>query len=357
MTTPKKAEIQPPAPAVPPLGWKRKRGSTDFHTAPQQHRASDYTVGIICALPHEMAAASAVLDETHPDLTEQDPSDHNSYRLGRILDHHVVIASLPAGMYGSGPAATVSKDLLRTFKSIRFGLLVGIGGAAPSKGHDLRLGDVVVSKPNGKHGGVIQFDRGKKLQVGEFERTGSLGVLPILLLTALSRMQADLELKGSSISHYLAEMIEKWPRLKKEYSYRGQEKDTLYKASYVHPNDEDSCELCDKTQQEVRMPREDSSPRIHFGNIASSNQVMKDAITRNKLGETLDALCFEIGAAGLIDFPCLVIRGISDYCDSHKNDSWQKYAAASAAAFAKDFLQFVPAKMVERQKPILFESG
>ncbi|KAL3444390.1 hypothetical protein BJX65DRAFT_310973 [Aspergillus insuetus] len=44
-------------------------------------------------------------------------------------------------------------------------------------------------------------------------------------------------------------------------------------------------------------------------------------------------------AAGLMNtYPCLVIRGICDYADSHKNKAWQGYAAATAAAFAKELL-------------------
>ncbi|TQV96575.1 hypothetical protein V2A60_003037 [Cordyceps javanica] len=54
-------------------------------------------------------------------------------------------------------------------------------------------------------------------------------------------------------------------------------------------------------------------------------------------------------AAGVAQaFPCLVIRGISDYCDSHKNDSWQKYAATVAAAFAKELLDYIDPAHVEK---------
>ncbi|KAL9625275.1 MAG: hypothetical protein Q9160_000677 [Pyrenula sp. 1 TL-2023] len=205
-------------------GAKRLKRS---HEDSPQYRRSDFTVGIICALPVETAATSAILDEIYPDLTEQDISDHNSYRLGRIHVHNVVIASLPAGQYGTTPAATCSKDMLRTFKSIRFGLLVGIGGAVSSADYDIRLGDVVVSQPDGQHGGVIQFDRGRNNQVGDFERTGNLNNPPKVLLAALSRMQADMELNESFIPQYLAQMVEKWPKLRKDYSYQGQEKDIL----------------------------------------------------------------------------------------------------------------------------------
>lgn len=55
-------------------------------------------------------------------------------------------------------------------------------------------------------------------------------------------------------------------------------------------------------------------------------------------------------AAGLMDnFPCLVIRGICDYSDSHKNKRWQEYAAATAAAYAKELLSVVPCcPLIER---------
>jgi nucleoside phosphorylase len=97
----------------------------------------EYNVSWICALPLEMAAAVVMLDEVHEDLQEQEPSDHNNYKLGRIQNHNVVIACLPAGLYGTNSAANVSKDLVRTFKSIRFSLMVGIGGGAPSSTNDI----------------------------------------------------------------------------------------------------------------------------------------------------------------------------------------------------------------------------
>ncbi|KAK2728900.1 ankyrin repeat-containing protein [Colletotrichum kahawae] len=114
-----------------------------------------------------MAAAKGMLDQIHPNLPQQNPADHNSYILGQVQGHNVVIACLPAGIYGTTPAATVAKDLLRTFKSIRFGLMVGIGGGVPSRTHDIRLGDIVVSQPTGTNGGVVQYDRGKTVQEGE----------------------------------------------------------------------------------------------------------------------------------------------------------------------------------------------
>jgi nucleoside phosphorylase len=52
------------------------------------------------------------------------------------------------------------------------------------------------------------------------------------------------------------------------------------------------------------------------------------------------------------NFPCLVIRGICDYADSHKNDVWHRYAAVTAAAYAKEFLFHVSADQTRHEKPI-----
>jgi hypothetical protein len=105
-----------------------------------------------------------------------------------------------------------------------------------------------------------------------------------------------------------------------------------------------NCQGCDQSQLEGRKIRRSGEPKIHYGGIASSNQVMKDAATRECLAKELDIICFEMEAAGLMDvLPCLPIRGICDYSDSHKAKDWQKYAAAVAAAYAREFLEALPA--------------
>lgn len=52
------------------------------------------------------------------------------------------------------------------------------------------------------------------------------------------------------------------------------------------------------------------------------------------------------------DFSCLVIRGICDYADSHKNKIWQPYAAAVAGAYAKELLSVIPGQAVMDLPPI-----
>lgn len=100
---------------------------------------------------------------------------------------------------------------------------------------------------------------------------------------------------------------------------------------------------CDVDQQITRTPRSSHEPEIHYGIIASGNQVVKDAHTRDQIAKKLGALCFEMEAAGIMNqLPCLVIRGVCDYCDSHKNKEWQGYAALTAAAYTKELLSVVP---------------
>jgi nucleoside phosphorylase len=112
----------------------------------------EYQVGWVCALSKELTAARAMLDEEHEEFQNRVAQDNNSYVLGRVHEHNVVMACLPAGMYGTNSAATVANNMLRTFTGIRFGLMVGIGGGIPNlnKGWDIRLGDVVVSQPDGR---------------------------------------------------------------------------------------------------------------------------------------------------------------------------------------------------------------
>lgn len=308
-----------------------------------------------------MAAAKAMLDELHEDLQQSDPNDHNSYILGRIKDHKVVMAGLPEGIYGTNAAANVAKDMLRTFKSVRTGLMVGIGGGIPSDVHDIRLGDIVVSQPSGTNGGVVQHDLRKTLGAGKFERVGMLNSPPKALLTPLKRLktQHQHQLQDSEISKLLKDMIKKYPVMtKRGYTHQGAAADRLFQIAYDHPPTAATCELCDPSKEVTRESRDSLDPIIHYGSIASGNQLIKDAATRERLREEYGVLCCEMEAAGLmLDFPCLVIRGICNYSDSHKNESWQNYAAATAAAFAKEFLHFTYAREIRQEKTILQVSG
>ncbi|KAH6679336.1 putative kinesin light chain [Halenospora varia] len=309
----------------------------------------DYQIGIICALATEMAAMVAMLDEAHPKLPRL-AGDDNEYTLGKIGVHNIVIACLPAGLMGNGPAAIVANSMQRSFP-IKFGLMVGVGGGVWSKRDDVRLGDIVVSQPTGAHGGVVQWDFGKVGQGGEFRRTGSLNKPPPILLNALQELRTFDITDGVDIQECLSIMVQNKPRIGRTYRYHGADRDQLFAATYEHEGDE-TCEQCDLESILQRLPRDNPSPKIHYGNIASGNEVMKHGVTRDRIANDLGVICFEMEAAGLMDnFRCIVIRGICDYADSHKNKIWQPYAAATAAAFARVLLRFIDEQEVIKMSP------
>ncbi|KAH8127183.1 hypothetical protein FP744_10007490 [Trichoderma asperellum] len=320
---------------------------------------ADYTVGWICALSVEYVAAQVFLDEKHQAPEHVHPSDDNDYALGQIGRHNVVIAVLPKGEYGISSATGVAKNMLHSFPNIRIGLMVGIGGGAPSQKHDIRLGDVVVSAPCDGTGGVFQYDFGKAIQDGTFYTTGFLNQPPRVLQTAVSGLEADYEIYGHKLEEAINNVLDKLPRLRRKYGRPLPISDRLYQSSAVHPlNNEENCASCCGNLSSdivVRADRteEDDNPAIHYGLIASANKVMKDALIRDSLIKEKDVLCFEMEAAGLMNqFPCLVIRGICDYSDSHKSKEWQGYASMTAAAYAKDLLSRVPPSKVEAESRI-----
>lgn len=285
---------------------------------------SDYTVGWICALPQtELVAAGAMLDDEHPVLPAADPNDINSYLLGRIGDHNVVIACLPAEQAGKVPAATVAKDMVRSFPAIRFGLMVGIGGGVPyyrqNEGdidvdqsddsededpdeiQDIRLGDVVISLHSKSSEAIIQYDFGKSIQNQEFIRAGGqLNKPPGIVLNAVSMLQGQHARKGHKICELLSKMLANNPRMEKKFKHPGSAKDQLFKSETSHAEGK-KCESCrgpDDTNLVKRKRRSSDEPRIHYGTIGSADQVMKDALLRDKWSQREKIKCFEMEAAG-----------------------------------------------------------
>ena len=300
-------------------------------------RPKDYTVGWICALPIELAAAQEMLDEKH-EGPPYDSFDANLYTLGCIGCHNVVLSCLSAGQIGPQSAANVATRMKAKFTSIRFGLMVGIGGGVPSSERDMRLGDVVVSQPHLEHGGVVQYDSGKTGPDGWKTRTGWLNAPPAVLLQAVSELRARYYRDRSNFAPYLS-TFDRLDNFRRDSAGS----DVLFEATYNHVGGE-TCEQCSKEKEVKRPPRGGQNVVIHYGTIASGIQVIKDGIGRDRISRELGGvLCFEMEASGLMnDFPCLVIRGICDYADSHKNKKWQPYAAATAAVCAKEILSIIP---------------
>jgi len=271
----------------------------------------DYTVGWICVLQTELAAARKILDKEYRKRFGLG-HDQNIYIPGKIGHCNVVIAALPMGWTGNNPAVMVATRMMIKFPNIKFGLLVGIGGGLPHGGNDIRLGDVVVSKPDGEFGGVVEYDMGRYTN-GGFVHTGALNAPPEKLLSVLQFMAPH----GACFGEYHSE-------------YPGEDLDQLH----------DESERLIERESGNRK----NGPHVFYGTIASGNSVIKDVSKRKELINDYGVLCCEMEAAGLMNnpFPCIIIRGISDYADSYKGDKWQNYAATTAARYAKNFLSEVP---------------
>ncbi|KAH0360732.1 ankyrin repeat protein, partial [Aureobasidium melanogenum] len=273
-------------------------------------RREQYTVGWVCALPTEATAAQAMLDETYPALLSTNTHNSNVYIFGRVCNHKVVIATLPSGSYGTTSAATTAKEMLLDFPKIRFGLLVGIGGGIPNEEKDIRLGDVVVSKPQGTIGGVLQFDLGKETNEG-FERTGTLNRPPDVLLKAIAILESRHALRRSiDVPRYISEAYEKFPDY--EADHPGPEQDRLFEAEYDHvPMQAPTCKRCDLDRLVDRKARKSQSPVIHYGLIGSGNQVIKNS--HRKIYLILDALDeFGVDRQDLLEW----IESIAEFASS-----------------------------------------
>ncbi|KAF2196134.1 purine and uridine phosphorylase [Delitschia confertaspora ATCC 74209] len=295
-----------------------------------------------------MIGSDVFLNEKHVGPEYLSSNDNNDYTLGRIGKHNVVIAVLPEGEYGISSAASVARDMLSSFPNIRIGLM-----------HDIRLGDVVVSAPRDGKGGVFQYDFGKTIQDQSFQQTFFLNQPPTLLRTAVNGLESQYEIDGHDLNAAIDRILQEKPRLRKKYGKPSPDSDRLYLPTVQHPldNEANCAEVCSNASSDLilrdRRTEHENNPAIHYGLIASANQLMKNALIRDKLANENGVLCFEMEAAGLMNhFPCLVIRGICDYSDTHKNKEWQGYAAMVAAAYAKDILCRILPSKVEAEKKI-----
>jgi len=197
-------------------------------------------------------------------------------------------------------------------------------------------------------GGVLQYDLGKTIKDGKFIQTGSLNKPPTVLMTGVSKLRARYLRKGNAIREHVDSMLESNPAMQQNFKHRNPEDDQLFQVDYDHMDGKKDCKNCNEDRLVRRKSRTPDVPVVHYGLIGSANQVMRHGVTREKLRQERGILCFEMEAAGLMDnFPCLVIRGICDYSDTHKNKDWQSYAAATAAAYAKELLGVITPAQVD----------
>jgi hypothetical protein len=243
--------------------------------------ADSYTVGLIYIKPLEMNAITVMLDETHesPPLRLE---DDNEYTLGKIGNHNVAIAGPPRGAQGKVAIADVVGCIRLTFKNIRVGLLVGIGGGVPHlPKHDVRLGDVVVGAPE-VGPAVVQYDLGKQLPNG-IEVTRTLNKPPALLLRVVDKVDNRYQMVKEGEEDFFTAHLQRFAnRRRMKHLYRHPSlPDRLFQANYNH-QDGTRCSSHDQ-RYEVKRPDRDplSEIRVHYSTILSGDLVMKSGAIRD----------------------------------------------------------------------------
>ncbi|KAF7136838.1 hypothetical protein CNMCM5793_006408 [Aspergillus hiratsukae] len=346
-------------------------------------RNSDFGVGILSALPLEAHADRGIFDEIYYDGTEEADAgtngraykDTNSYTKGRIGPHEVVLAHIP-GM-GKANASNAASNLRLSFTGLQLVLLVGICGGVPHgpDGTDIMLGDVIIGK------NVIQYDFERQFPDGSERKKSTDGNLATQGRPSIRSFITKLE--SCKISKTLEEMTatELQSLLRKpgfeQSKYPGSSEDRLFLPDYVHKHrNSPTCEcsvdgkICALAKQssceELRCnlsclePRKtcQEQPSIYFGSIASGDKVIKSGQHRDQIAKREGVIAFEMEAAGVWEYlPCLVVKGVCDYADSHKNKKWQPYAAAAASACARSVLQHWDVTNTPRESQMVFSTS
>lgn len=326
---------------------------------------ADFLIAIICALPREADAVTLLFDkfwDDEGDVFGRAKGDTNTYVTGRIGIHDVVLVTAPA--MGTTNATSMATCLRLSFPGVKLSLLIGVCGGVPKiDGRDVFLGDVVISRA------LVQFDYGRQYP-GHFEVKksvdDSLGRANKEIRSLLASLESEfgrrrLETKARV---HLASLQEAaiHERRRVKYSYPGMIKDRLYRPSYRHQHQtscdncygsESICEVAKKAACEdlgcsdaylVNRERPDGDGRndltLYIGCLGSGNTVMKSGEDRDRISAEHGIIAFEMEGAGAWDeIPCIVVKGVCDFSDSHKNKAWQDYAAATAAAVGKALME------------------
>ncbi|KAJ5279984.1 hypothetical protein N7478_005356 [Penicillium angulare] len=334
----------------------------------------DFEVAIVCALSLEFDAVSAVVDDFWNFDYGKVHGDENMYINARIGKINVVLLLL--SNMGKASAASTCANLRSSYPGVNLVLMSGICGGVPltGDGEEILLGDVVISRH------IVQYDLGRQNPDG-FETKDTVNdrfgrppknVRNLLALVETSMGRERLE---GLTSTYLQDIQAKAAQKVRgpKYRYPGASQDQLFKPGYHHrhrysshsttvkahkasictyiDSHHASCDDigCDSKQlvlrdrvkskrQQVEAGRvkEAQAPFIFVGTIGSGDTVMKSGEERDRVASVHNLLAFEMEGAGVWDeMPCIIIKGVCDYADSHKNKDWQHFAAATAASATK----------------------
>ncbi|KAK1594591.1 phosphorylase superfamily protein [Colletotrichum navitas] len=345
-------------------------------------RLEDVRIAVICALPREYDAAILILDEkwkTDENADMRTRGHAQNHTIGWVGNHIVVIVLLLN--MGKVGAATETARLKYIYPGLELAFLTGICGGVPSPGtaNEMLLGDVVISKS------IVQYDIGRQYP-GKFDRKDTvednlgrpnkdIRTLLIVLETqsALNELQQRVR---QNLAHVQREAANTGYRT--SYSRPSTAEDVLFEPTYSHRHraqpqcgcsnlfvcDEAISASCEELQCEAKhrvsrrrlattrgsqaeAGKSITAPetRIHIGRVGSGDTVMKSGEHRDNVAKAHGLIAFEMEGAGVWDeIPCIVVKGVCDYADSHKNKNWQDFAAAIAAATTRTLLERYPTR-------------
>lgn len=288
------------------------------------------SVGIITALPRELAAVQHVLG-LQREWNAAGSGAGLRYHFGAVGSAfggvHTVVATLQT-VTGNNSAAARATQLLTHFSNVPHVVICGIAGGIPDlkagREGDIRLGDVVISDKQG----VVQYDFGKMTDTG-FVPTPSPRPPSSQLLEAALYLAAG-EFRGERPWEPILASAASVPLGKRPADTAG----AMPGATMSYPPDPD------------RIP---GMPRVFQGTIASANSVLRNAEYRNRLREQHRVMAVEMEGSGVADATWLheatgylVIRGIADFADGQKGDVWHGAAAIAAACILRALLESMP---------------
>jgi nucleoside phosphorylase len=241
-------------------------------------------------------AIHALFNSPNQDLPHH-KNDTNMYILGCLGNHNMIAAYLPYKENSINAASKVALDIEKSFPSIKWYFVVGIGGGAPSEKHNIRLGDAIVSTA------IIQHDKGKRIQNNSnFQNMGIMHQPARSLMTTICWLQSDLNTYPDFLDTHIKCILS----LRPEYRSPKQEEDRLFQPYSKHKYGQKTCRSC--KGPEVHRKPQPAGPNVHYSLITSRNQVMKDATVRDWIDTNIEVLCFEIEGAGvIITRQCLII--------------------------------------------------
>lgn len=280
-------------------------------------------IAIITALQKEFNMMKQLLLNVRHDNSLKD--EKIQFPHGYVGSNDVVLAMSGRG---NNLSSSIATKLYDKYPSIEYTFVVGIAGGIPDLDNPLEhvsLGDLVLSDEKG----VLQYDMKKTKHEGN-----EYNFSPRPPHSTLIR-NSKIYVEGVGTGNY-----KYWGYLDKlleDNSLNRPETQVLDESPWI--------ENVTVGKPSIPVGYNLDRPRIHFGPIASANTVVKEVGIRNQLKDIFKAKAVEMEASGVADAAWLngknyfVVRGICDYANPNKNDAWQEYAAAAAAAFTCEIIE------------------